>query len=271
MRAPCRWSSPLWSYLEPYLMRLFCLICPTLSRQLAAFIPPPPDALATSTTPSQSSGDVPAAQQLAGFFEQDAPHVPIPPSLHSTHSAPATSASSSHQEPSSGAAKAFEFASSLLATYRPLAMAASRAHLAATESSTPSGSRPRSVSQDSDVGSPLAETSSSQHIPPIPFSSTSTARAPTNMTTAEVRRRRAQLKAELAALESPQSSGRDSPLSRSGYEEIRREDAADDDDDERVVRAERAGPRSPGGGWFGWPNVGSRTPSGYEKLAGKQD
>ncbi|KAL7414736.1 TB2/DP1, HVA22 family-domain-containing protein [Mrakia frigida] len=227
------------------------------------------------------------------FHPYPSPHlspnnVAVPPSLHSSNSAPtvtvsqhASSSTSSfptypqqHQQSQPSAhSSAYNYAASFVTQYAPIAIAAGQAHLSAAPGrravSTPGSTSTFEARQPSPPGT--ASSSSSA------FASGSNNRP---LSTGEIRSRRAQLEAELAALASPPhgfgggandggngsddgggGSRSESPwLGQSAYEQIGRDEI--DDDASGFAGVGAGGGNAPAGGWFGWGG----SPQGYQKV-----
>lgn len=201
----------------------------------------------------------------------------VPPSLHSSNSNGTLNPSSSTSRPEQAHSPAYNYAASFVQQYAPSIIAAGQAHFQQPSQQGPSSrniSIPRSTSTFEANQAHLPTPSASSSANSSGFSS-----RPSSMSAIEVRSRRAQLEAELAALASPPShlpgnnggsrpstppERGDSPMARSGYDEIRRDEV-----DGFGAGAGGGGEKRQAGGgqgWFGWGG----SPRGYQKVS-KED
>jgi hypothetical protein len=235
-------------------------------------------------TPPASGPSSSGMRYDGASFDDGGSSTPLPTSLHS---APPDYSDAPGGPPAGQPhSQAYRYAVSFVQQYAPMVIAAGQARFGgdgAQRHATPHQQQharnlsvPRST-QTFEANQPRLRPSASST---PSTSSTSSGFSSRPLSTADIRSRRAQLEAELAALASPPthvpgggrtpSSGftppsppdrSDSPMARSGYDEIGR-----DEIDDSSLGGGSHDRRTSGGGWFGWGGPPS-SKGGYQKVS----
>lgn len=255
-----------------------------------------PEAPPTTRPSSSSAPPFDDPNSIAGRpSSSSSSSAPIPSSLHSGGGAGGYNAHAIGPQDGQPHSQAFNYAASLVQQYAPLVLGAGAVQGRFGDPSSSAGgqqqarnlsnprstqtfeaNQPRAVSTPGGGGSSLHASSSSASAGSSGFSSSRPS------STADVRTRRAQLEAELAALASPPShlpgggigggsrppsplARADSPMARSGYDEIGRDEVDDEFGKAGVGAGGAPGAGAGSGSWFGWGASPKR--AGYQKVS----
>lgn len=221
----------------------------------------------------------------ASFDGDGGSAAPVPTSLHSAAPTPDYNDASGGPPAGQPHSQAYKYAASLVQQYAPMVIAAGQARFG---DAGPSRAQPQQQQHARNLSVPRSTQTFEANQPRLrpsvsstpSTSSTSSGFSSRPLSTTDVRSRRAQLEAELAALASPPShlpaSGRapssssmppsppdrsDSPMARSGYDEIGRDEV-----DDGSLGGSGGDRRASGGGWFGWGGSPANK-GGYQKVS----